>query len=79
MVERIPLHSLATSMSNEGNDRTNPSRTTAICAAFSSKTDASVEPLCKSQIIRSSSESGIGTMKNRNNRGKTGRPKGRMP
>src|SRR3984957_6094994 len=78
-LERIPLHSFATSMSIVGKRSTNPSLKTETSSILSIQYATVAEPACKKRIKPSTNLSGIGTSSKRKNNGKAALAKARRP
>ncbi len=70
MLDRMPLHSAATSISMLGRKSTNPSRATGIPNAMNSASVARVEPYCRVYVTALSTFGGRGTRRSQNNKGK---------
>src|ERR1700676_2635067 len=70
MVERIPLHSLATSMLTAGRWKTSPSRRTGTPVKLKRISAISAEPDCNKAMARSSRKFGRGTVRKRKRREK---------
>src|ERR1700694_5473029 len=70
MVERIPLHSLATSMLTPGRWKTSPSRRTGTPVKLKRTSAISAEPDCSKEMTRSSRKFGRGTVRKRKRREK---------
>src|SRR5271166_1493712 len=78
-LERILLHSLATSMFSPGIDSTTPSCPTGTRAVAKSRWAADAEPCCKKLTMRLKANSGTGTNHSKKHRGKTHIRKIRVP
>src|SRR6266480_7410470 len=70
MVERIPLHSLATSMLTRARWKTSPSLRTGTPVKLKRTSVISAEPACNKEMTRSSRKFGRGTVRKRKRRGK---------
>src|ERR1700687_6024814 len=70
MVERIPLHSLATSMLTPGRWKTSPSRRTGTPVKLKRTSAISAEPDCSKEMTRSSRKFDRGTVRKRKRREK---------
>jgi len=78
-LDRMLLHSGATSRVNPGICRSVPLCATGISNAWKSKCADTTEPRCRTLTTESSRNSGNGTIHNKKQRGKTARRKARAP
>jgi hypothetical protein len=69
-LERILLHTFATSSVNPGIESNKPSCATGTWTVTKSARAANADPYCRYSIIRSSAKDGRGTFQNKNQRGK---------
>jgi 4'-phosphopantetheinyl transferase len=69
-LERMLLHSFATSMVTPGTKRRNPCRETGVPTAWKMRYAISVEACCKARMTRSKATSGNGTISSKNKSGK---------
>src|SRR5437870_5748729 len=78
-LERIPLHSRETSIVIPGSEKKNPVRRTGTSTIWNSEYEASADHVCSQRIVRFKKKSGIGTIRNRNSKGKRPLRKARRP